>query len=88
MKSPQNVLGNRNRGVRKTKAVAQRASHSRILDECHLAVALVEVTQRSLELLEIAHSEQEVLKRTLESIWSVHDWIDGLSVDEGQVVEP
>ena len=30
----------------------------------------------SLESREIGHPEQEVLKRALKLIWSVHDWID------------
>lgn len=46
------------------------------LDECVGAICLVEVTQRSLESQEIATPEQEVLKRALNAIWSVHDWID------------
>jgi hypothetical protein len=42
----------------------------------------VEVTQRSLEADDLAHPEQEVLKRALKSIWAVHDWIDALPPDE------
>lgn len=49
-----------------------------ILDECIAAISLVDVTVHSLELREIACSEQEVLKRALEAIWLVHDWIDDL----------
>lgn len=45
------------------------------LDECVGAICLVEVTMHSLESQEIATPEQEVLKRALKAIWSVHDWI-------------
>lgn len=63
-----------------------------ILDECVGAICLVEVTLHSLESQEIASSEQEVLRRALKSIWSVHDWIyelkpngtDGERVGEGE----
>jgi hypothetical protein len=47
-----------------------------ILGECAGAICLVEVTMHSLESREIGHPEQEVLKRALKLIWSVHDWID------------
>jgi hypothetical protein len=47
-----------------------------ILGECAGAICLVEVTMHSLESQEIAHPEQEVLKRALKVIWCVHDWID------------
>ena len=47
-----------------------------ILGECAGAICLVEVTMHSLEAREIGHPEQEVLKRALKVIWSVHDWID------------
>jgi len=70
------------RTPRKTRPTAAIRSCSRILDECHLAVSLVEVTQRSLESLGVAYPEQEVLKRALTAIWSVHDWIDGLRADD------
>jgi hypothetical protein len=46
-----------------------------VLDECVGAICLVEVTLHSLESQEIASPEQEVLRRALKSIWSVHDWI-------------
>lgn len=45
------------------------------LDECVAAISLIEVTTHSLDSQEIASPEQEVLKRALKSIWSVHDWI-------------
>lgn len=51
------------------------------LDECVGAICLVEVTLHSLEFQEIASPEQEVLKRALKAIWSVHDWIDELATD-------
>jgi len=47
-----------------------------IFDDCAGAICLVEVTMHSLESREIGHPEQEVLKRALKLIWSVHDWID------------
>lgn len=47
-----------------------------ILGECAAAICLVEVTMHSLQSREIGHPEQEVLKRALKLIWSVHDWID------------
>ena len=46
-----------------------------ILNECVGAICLVEVTLHSLESQEIAYPEQEVLRRALKLIWSVHDWI-------------
>lgn len=49
------------------------------LDECVGAICLVEVTLHSLEWQEIASPEQEVLKRALKAIWTVHDWIDDLA---------
>lgn len=63
-------------------AVSQRRGASgsisvrSILGECAAAICLVEVTMHSLESREIGHPEQEVLKRALKLIWSVHDWID------------
>lgn len=47
-----------------------------ILGECAAAICLVEVTVHSLQSREIGHPEQEVLKRALKLIWSVHDWVD------------
>jgi len=52
------------------------------LEECVGAICFVEVTQHSLESQEIAWPEQEVLKRALRAIWSVHDWIDELRPDD------
>ena len=52
------------------------------LDECVGALCLVEVAMHSLEWQEIAFPEQEVLKRALKSIWSVHDWINELRPDD------
>ncbi len=51
------------------------------LHECVGAICLVEVTLHSLEFQEIASPEQEVLKRALKAMWSVHDWIDQLASD-------
>lgn len=45
------------------------------LDECVGSISLIEVTMHSLESQEIASPEQEVLKRALNAIWLVHDWI-------------
>jgi hypothetical protein len=53
-----------------------------ILDECVGAICLVEVTLHSLESQEVASPEQEVLRRALKSIWSVHDWIYELKPDD------
>jgi hypothetical protein len=70
------------------------ASAESVLDECIAAVSLVDVTVHALESRELASSEQEVLKRALEAIWFVHDWIDGLELDdlcarvESREVEP
>lgn len=58
------------------------ASAGSALDECVGALCLVEVATHSLEWQEIAFPEQEVLKRALKSIWSVHDWINELGPDE------
>lgn len=52
------------------------------LDECIGAICLVEVTLHSLESQETATPEQEVLKRALKAIWSVHDWINELRRDD------
>lgn len=63
-------------------AVSQRRGASgpvsvrSILGECAGAICLVDVTLHSLESREVGHPEQEVLKRALKLIWSVHDWID------------
>ena len=58
------------------------ASAGSALDECVGALCLVEVAVHSLEWQEIAFPEQEVLKRALKSIWSVHEWIDELRPDD------
>lgn len=63
------------------KSSALVGAHS-ALDECVGAICLVEVTLHSLESQEIASPEQEVLKRALKAIWSVHDWIYELSPDD------
>lgn len=55
---------------------AQPVSIDSILEECVSATSLIEVTLHSLEAQEIAHPEQEVLKRALKVIWSVYDRID------------
>lgn len=52
-----------------------------ILDECIGAVCLVEVSLHSLDSREIGHPEQEVLKRALKLMWSVHEWIDDSNRD-------
>jgi hypothetical protein len=52
------------------------------LEECVGAICLVEVTLHSLGSQEIAFPEQEVLKRALKSIWSVHEWINELRPDD------
>lgn len=57
-------------------------SADRALDECIGAICLVEVTMHSLESQEAATPEQEVLKRALKAIWSVHDWIYELRPDD------
>jgi len=59
---------------RSTKSVGVET----VLRECVGAICLVEVTLHSLESQEIGFPEQEVLRRALKSIWSVHDWIDEL----------
>lgn len=64
------------------RGTAGPVSAGRILDECVGAICLVEVTLHSLESQEIASPEQEVLKRALKAIWSVHDWIYELSPDD------
>ena len=42
---------------------------------CLGAISLVEVTVRSLDSQNIAAPEQEVLKRALQALWSVHNWL-------------
>jgi hypothetical protein len=61
---------------------SQLAGARSALDECVGALCLVEVAMHSLEWQEIAFPEQEVLKRALKSIWSVHEWIDELRPDD------
>jgi hypothetical protein len=56
------------------------ASAESVLDECIAAISLVDVTVHSLESQEVASSEQEVLKRALEAIWLIHDWVDELNL--------
>jgi len=58
-----------------------QVSAGRALDECIGAVSLVDVAMNSLESQDIASPEQEVLKRALKAIWSVHDWIYELTPD-------
>lgn len=55
--------------------VSKTISAGSALDECVGAICLVEVTLHSMESQEIASPEQEVLRRALKAIWSVHDWI-------------
>nr|WP_298724310.1 hypothetical protein [uncultured Steroidobacter sp.] len=64
--------------LRATKSISVET----VLHECVGAICLVEVTLHSLESQEIAFPEQEVLRRALKSIWSVHDWIDELKPDD------
>lgn len=64
--------------LRATKSV----SVDTILDECVGAICFVEVTLHSLESQEIGFPEQEVLRRALKSVWSVHDWIYELKPDD------
>lgn len=64
--------------LRATKSVSVET----VLRECVGAICLVEVTLHSLESQEIGFPEQEVLRRALKSIWSVHDWIDELKSDD------
>jgi len=63
-------------GVSPRQGVSPPVGVRSILGECAGAICLVEVTMHSLESREIGHPEQEVLKRALNVIWSVHDWID------------
>ena len=65
-------------GQKSSKLASARSA----LDECVGALCLVEVAMHSLEWQEIAFPEQEVLKRALKSIWSVHDWINELRPDD------
>jgi hypothetical protein len=50
-------------------------SAARALSECSGALALVQVTARSLESQDIGCAEQEVLTRTIQTLWAVHDWL-------------
>ena len=68
--------------VSQRRGASGSVSARSILDECIGAICLVEVTLHSLESQEIASPEQEVLKRALKAIWSVHDWIYELSPDD------
>ena len=53
-----------------------------ILAECVGAASLVEVAMHSMESQEIGSPEQEVLKRALELIWCVHDWLHESNSDD------
>jgi hypothetical protein len=64
------------------------ASAESVLDECIAAISFVDVTVHSLELREIASSEQEVLKRALKAIWLVHDWVDELKLHDRRSSRP
>jgi hypothetical protein len=54
---------------------ASSASALDPLDECIGAISLIQVTVHSLGSQDIAAPEQEVLKRALQALWSVHNWI-------------
>ena len=58
-----------------------------ILGECTGAVCLVEVVMHSLKSREIGDAEQEVLKRALRLIWSIHDWIEESNPDDSDDME-
>lgn len=45
------------------------------LKQCLGAISLIDVTVHSLESQQIAASEQDVLTRALQALWSVHNWI-------------
>ena len=53
-----------------------------ILGECIGAISLVEVAMHSLDSQDIGSPEQEVLKRALKLIWSVHDWLHESNSDD------
>jgi hypothetical protein len=65
-----------------TLRASKSVSVGTVLNECVGAICFVEVTLHSLESQEIGFPEQEVLRRALKSIWSVHDWIDELKPDD------
>lgn len=65
-----------------TLRASKSVSVETVLHECVGAICLVEVTLHSLESQEIAFPEQEVLRRALKSVWSVHDWIDELKPED------
>lgn len=46
-----------------------------MLSECVSAISLIQVTAHSLEAQDIAYSEQDVLNRAIQLLWSLHDWI-------------
>ena len=68
--------------VSQPRGASRPVSVQSILGECIGAISLVEVAMRSLESQEIGNPEQEVLKRALKLIWSVHDWLHELNSDE------
>jgi len=61
--------------VSQSRGASGSVSVRSILGECIGAISLVEVAMHSLESQEIGSPEQEVLKRALELIWSLHDWL-------------
>jgi len=68
--------------VSQSRVVSGVVSVQSILGECIGASSLVEVAMHSLESQEIGNPEQEVLKRALKLIWSVHDWLHELNSDD------
>jgi hypothetical protein len=68
------------------RQASQPVSAQTILCECTGAICLIEVTMHSMESREIGHPEQEVLRRALTLIWSMHDWIDESRSDDADDV--
>lgn len=64
------------------RGAAALVSARKILDDCVGAACLVDVTLHSLESREVAHPEQDVLRRALKLLWSVHDWLVDSSPDD------
>jgi len=52
------------------------------INECIVAISLVEVTWHSLDSQDIASPEQEVLRHALTVMWAIHDLLSELESEE------
>jgi hypothetical protein len=74
-------------GTSQPQGASGSISVGSILGECTGAICFVEVVMHSLESRDVGDAEQEVLKRALRLIWSVHDWIEESNPDDSDDME-